>query len=57
MLYEVITLVNELGVNSTYTVLYAIYSMRHEENAGRIYPHMDETEIIQRVRDLRNNFV
>ncbi len=45
-------LVNELAVNSTYTMLYALYSMKHEEDAGSIYPKMPEGEVITRMHRL-----
>jgi len=45
-------LVNELGVSSTYTALYALYSMRSEKDAGRIYPQMAEDEVNSRMRKL-----
>jgi len=45
-------LVNELAVNSTYTMLYALYSMKHEEDAGRVYPKMPESEVIARMHRL-----
>lgn len=41
---------NSLGVNSFYTVLYAAYSMRHEESSSRMYGKMDEKEAYDRVK-------
>jgi phosphoglycerol transferase MdoB-like AlkP superfamily enzyme len=43
-------LVNDIALNSTYRVLYAAYSLRHEEDPGQIYPEMSDTEIIAAVR-------
>jgi len=43
-------LVNELALSSTYSMLYAVYSLRHESDAGRFYPKMPREEIIQQIR-------
>jgi phosphoglycerol transferase MdoB-like AlkP superfamily enzyme len=43
-------LTNEIGLNSTYSVAYAIYAMKNEEDSRSIYGEMDEQEMIQRVR-------
>ena len=41
---------NDIALNSTYRVLYAAYSLRHEEDPGQIYPAMSDTEIMAAVR-------
>ena len=41
---------NSLGANSFYTVLYAAYSMRHEESSSKMYGKMDEQEAYERVK-------
>lgn len=43
-------LVNELALNSTYTLFYAIYRLRNEGNPADFYPKMDPAEILQRVK-------
>lgn len=43
-------LTNEIGLNSTYSVAYAIYAMKDEEDARSVYGEMDEQEMVQRVR-------
>ena len=43
-------LVNELGLNSAYSVLYAIYRLKDEKGTSRIYPKMKNEEIVQRIR-------
>jgi len=43
-------LVNEMALNSSYTVLYAVYRLRHEKNPSLIYGSMDKEEIIKRVK-------
>jgi phosphoglycerol transferase MdoB-like AlkP superfamily enzyme len=43
-------LVNELTLNSTYTVAYAANSMRNETNSAALYGDMDWTEVQARVR-------
>jgi len=43
-------LVNDLALNSTYSVMYAAYRMKDEKDAGKFYGRMDEDEIITRVR-------
>jgi len=47
-------LVNDLALNSTYSMLYAIYSMRHESDAARFYPAMPRDEVIQRMQTSLN---
>lgn len=44
-------LVNELSLNSTYSLLYAIDNMRDEKNAAKIYGIMEKNEILRRVRE------
>lgn len=43
-------LTNEIGLNSTYSVAYAIYAMKNEEDARSVYGEMEEQEMVQRVR-------
>jgi len=43
-------LVNDLALNSTYTLLYAIYETRHEGQGGFRYANMPDGEVIQSVR-------
>lgn len=43
-------LINKLPLNSTYSVLYAIYNLRHEQSSSEVYGKMEQTEIEQRVR-------
>jgi len=42
-------LVNDLALNSTYNVLFAIYNLKHEVD-GHLYGKMEDQEVIQRVR-------
>ncbi|MYN13283.1 sulfatase-like hydrolase/transferase [Pusillimonas sp. TS35] len=44
------SMLNTLPLNSLYSVAYAIYSMKNERSATRVYGSMDETEIISIVR-------
>ncbi|MFP6806916.1 MAG: LTA synthase family protein [Pseudomonadales bacterium] len=43
-------LLNELALNSTYTVLYAIYGLKNEGDPSKLYTSMPEAEVISRVR-------
>ncbi len=43
-------LVNELGLSSGYSVAYAVYSLKHEADAGRVYGKMAKDEVVQRVK-------
>jgi phosphoglycerol transferase MdoB-like AlkP superfamily enzyme len=43
-------LVNDLALNSTYSVMYAAYRMKDEKEAGEFYGRMAENEIVHRVR-------
>jgi len=43
-------LVNDLALNSTYTLLYAIYETRHEGQGGLRYADMPDNEVINSVR-------
>ncbi|HKJ04696.1 MAG TPA: LTA synthase family protein [Geopsychrobacteraceae bacterium] len=43
-------LVNELGISSAYSVLFAIYRLKDEQDAIKIYPHMASDEVVQRIR-------
>lgn len=42
-------LTNQLALNSTYSLAYAIYSLRHEMDPGRLYGRMPRDEVFQRV--------
>lgn len=44
-------LVNELCLNSAYSVLYAVYRLKDENDSIKIYPKMKEKEIVQRMRN------
>ncbi len=52
---------NSLALNSTYTVLYAIYSLKYEENMSKMYGKIDKDEAILRVKKYmtasKNDFV
>lgn len=43
-------LTNNLGLNSLYTVSFALYSLKNEGNAAKMYGKMDAQEAIQRVK-------
>jgi phosphoglycerol transferase MdoB-like AlkP superfamily enzyme len=43
-------LVNDLALNATYSVLYAAYRMKDEEDAAEVYGRMPREEVIRRVR-------
>lgn len=43
-------MVNDLALNSTYTVLYAVYELRHEPEGGFRYAAIDDTTIVSEVR-------
>lgn len=43
-------LVNVLALNSLYSTAYALYSLRHESDAGKRYGKLAETEVIKLVR-------
>lgn len=45
---------NSLALNSTYTVGFAIYSLKHEENMTKIYGKMEADEAISRVKKYMN---
>jgi len=44
------SLVNQLGVNSTYSLSYAVYGMHDESDSVRFYGKMGTSEVIRRVR-------
>jgi phosphoglycerol transferase MdoB-like AlkP superfamily enzyme len=44
-------LVNDLALNSTYTLLYAIYETRHEAEGGFRYAELDEKIVVDVVRE------
>ncbi|MBA3845144.1 MAG: sulfatase-like hydrolase/transferase [Planctomycetes bacterium] len=43
-------IVNQLALNSTYSLSYAIYSLKHEQAPERLYGRMDDDEVLARVR-------
>ncbi|OCB78375.1 LTA synthase family protein [Flavobacterium crassostreae] len=43
-------LTNNLGINSLYTVGFALYSLKNEDNAEKMYGKMDPNEAISRVK-------
>lgn len=43
-------LTNELGLNSTYSLAYAIYAMKNETDSRSVYGEMPEQEMYERVR-------
>lgn len=43
-------MVNDLALNSAYTVLYAVYELRHEPEGGFRYAAIDDTTVIEEVR-------
>ncbi len=47
-------LTNSLGLNSFYTVGFALYSMKNEKNAEKMYGKMDYAEAISRVKKYMN---
>lgn len=47
-------LTNCLGLNSFYTVAFALYSMKNEGNCDKIYGKMNSTEAISRVKKYMN---
>jgi len=44
-------LVNDLTLNSTYSVLFAIYNLKHEANPFSMYGEMEEQRVFQEVRN------
>ena len=44
-------LVNSLVINSPYSVLYAIYNMRHEANASEVYGKLPKAQILAQALD------
>ena len=43
-------LINDLGLNSTYSLVYAVYRMRDEANSTEVYGEMEPPEIYARIR-------
>jgi len=43
-------LTNEMGLNSTYSVLYAVYAFKNEVDTTKLYGAMPEAEMYRRVR-------
>lgn len=48
--FSIDQLTNCLGLNSFYTVAFAVYSMKNESNSEKMYGKMDEEEAINRVK-------
>lgn len=44
-------LVNSLVISSPYSVLYAVYSLRHEANASEVYGKLSRQQILDNARD------
>ncbi len=42
-------IVNQLALNSTYSLAYAIYSLKHEQAPDRLYGRMGDDEVLARV--------
>lgn len=47
------TMVNSLILNSTWSVVHAIYNLKHEANSSEIYGTMEAPEMLDIVRDTR----
>ncbi|MBI1906605.1 MAG: LTA synthase family protein [Rhodocyclales bacterium] len=47
------TMVNSLILNSTWSVVHAIYNLKHEANSSEIYGKMETAEMLDVVRDTR----
>lgn len=47
-------LTNSLGLNSLYTIGFAVYSMKNEGNAAKMYGKMETSEAISRVKKYMN---
>jgi phosphoglycerol transferase MdoB-like AlkP superfamily enzyme len=47
------TMVNTLIMNSTWSVLHAIYNLKHEAKSSEIYGEMSEEEAMQQLREMR----
>lgn len=47
-------LTNTIGLNSLYTVIYAAYSIKNEQNAGKMYGEMEPKEAFSRVKKYMN---
>ncbi len=43
-------MVNGLTLNSTYSMLYSVYSFKDEVSSASIYPHMNQDEVITEIR-------
>ncbi len=50
------TMVNSLILNSTYSVFYAIYNMKHESRSSEIYGKISQEEILKQFKDVRTLF-
>ena len=48
------SLVNQLGVSSTYSLGYALYRMRDESDSVRFYGKMPPEEVVRRIRQAMN---
>ena len=47
------TLVNNLILNSSWSLLHAIYSFRHESKSSEMYGKMSQTEVMQHVHEMQ----
>ncbi len=47
------TLVNNLILNSSWSLLHAIYSFKHESKSSEIYGKMSQTEVMQHVHEMQ----
>ncbi|MDR2130583.1 MAG: LTA synthase family protein [Odoribacteraceae bacterium] len=45
---------NSIALNSTYTVLHAVYSLKHEASPSKMYGKMEEEEAYRRVKKYMN---
>ncbi len=43
-------LINELGLSSAYSVLYSLYRLKDEKGTSKIYPRMEQQEVVQRIK-------
>lgn len=44
------TLVNQIALNGSYTLAYALYSTRHEADVGQIYGRLSDAELLAELR-------
>jgi phosphoglycerol transferase MdoB-like AlkP superfamily enzyme len=51
-------LVNDIQLSSSYKLLYAIYSLRHEEDSANDYPEMSDAEVLATYKESQQkNFI